>query len=120
METAFEVESNFRKLNSNDHWCECSDGSQLMEGWCVKAYLNTSQKTDYIRIQKELLKLKNDLSLSASTSSFSEGEERRQLIIFLQVTVLFLVSSIILTIILKYGRKIAQFIKFLFATKYRQ
>ena len=91
-----------------------------MEGWCVKAYLNATQKTDYIRIQKELLKLKNDSSPSSvpTFSSSIEAESRRQLIILLQVTVLCLASSIILTLILKNRRKIAKLFKNLFALKF--
>ena len=92
-----------------------------MEGWCVKAYLNATQKTDYIRIQKELLKLKNGLSpgnVPTFSSSSIEGEARHQLIIILQVTVVFLASSIILTLILKNRRKIVKLIKNLFALQF--
>ena len=95
----------FRKLNSNDHWCECADGTDLTQGWCVATYLKEARVTDYIRIQKELLKVKDRLGRHSE-----EGEEPPLFIMFLQVTLLLIGSFITLLMLLLMGRKIASVI----------
>lgn len=97
--------SSGRKLNSNEHWCDCAEGTDLTRGWCVATYLKEARVSDYIRIQKELLKVKDRLGRHSE-----EGEEPPLFIMFLQVTLLLIGSFITLLILLLMGRKIASVI----------
>ena len=75
-------------MNSNEHWCDCSPGTDLIQGWCVKTSLVEAKKNDYIRIQNELLDVKNRLVKSANE------EPSHQLLSLLKVTSILLILFI--------------------------
>ena len=64
-----------------------------MQGWCVKTSLVEAKKNDYIRIQNELLDVKNRLFKSTIE------EPSQQLLNLLKVISILLVIFIILTIV---------------------
>ena len=99
----------FRKLNSPDHWCECSDGTDLTQGWCVATYLKEARKRDYIRIQKDLLKVKDRLGRGEPGHAV-QAEDSPLFISLLRVTLLLGGSFVILLGLIIMGRKIALFI----------
>ena len=102
-------DSYFRKLNSNDHWCECADGTDLIEGWCVATYLKEARRRDYIRIQKDLLKVKDRLG-RGQPGHATEPEESPLFISLLRVTLLLAGSFVILLGLIIMARKIALYI----------
>ena len=99
----------FRKLNSNDYWCECADGTDLTQGWCVATYLKEARRRDYIRIQKDLLKVRDRLARGQPGYAV-EAEDSPLFISLLRVTLLLGGSFVIMLGLIIMARKIALFI----------